>query len=88
MSAAIRTVETEKGPISYDSDMPMSVLRLMLGVEEGDLEGLVTAMTQVVTEWPFEGDPGDPEAWWSLRRTEFNTTVKSVTGDLASVGEE
>lgn len=89
MSAAIRTIELPAGEATYDSDMPMGVLRKMLGAsEEGDLGGLVEAMTGIVQTWPYEGDPSNVEDWDSLRRSEFNGLIKGVVTDLGELGEE
>lgn len=90
MNAALRTVDVEGfGKATYDSDMPIGLLRgLLTGASEGDLGELIENLAGFVTEWPFEGDPSDPAAWDGLRRSEFNVLVKAVTGDLGSLGEE
>lgn len=90
MSAGnIRTIDIKGGAASYDSDMEMSALRQLLeSSAESDLSGLIDAMTQIVVSWPFDGEPTDAEAWDKLRRSEFNSIVKGVTGDLSSLGEE
>ena len=89
MSAAIRTVVLSKGEATYDSDMPMSTFRKLLGASaEGSLDGIIESMAEMVQTWPFEGDPSDEGAWDALRRTEFNELVTKVTEDLGALGEE
>ena len=88
MSAAIRTIALPEGEATYDSDMPMGVLRKMMSSStEGDLGGLVEAMTGIVLSWPYAGEPTDAEAWDDLKRTQFNGLVKGVVEDLGALGE-
>lgn len=87
MSAAkyLRTVTISEGEVTYDSNMPIRVLRQMTNAE--DLDGLVESLTGFVKEWPFEGDPTDEEAWDDLGRIEFNELIRAVMEDLGTAGE-
>lgn len=86
---AIRRVETEKGEIAYDSDMPMRSLEsIMAAANSGDLASLMGGLAVFVKEWPFEGDPGDIEAWRDLRRSEFNAVTTAVIKDIGDLGNE
>jgi len=88
MSAATRTVQVKGGEATYDSDMPMSALRgLLSSATEGDLKGLMEAMTGIVLAWPYKGDPNTIEGWDALKRSEFNSVVTGVTEDLGELGE-
>jgi len=89
MSAAIRTVTTDKGTLDYDSDMPIGYLEGMLGASENaSLSGIIENLSKFVVKWSFDGDPSDTDAWRELRRTEFNAALKGIMGDLGELGEE
>ena len=89
MSAAIRTVTTEKGTIEYDSDMPIGYLEGILSSSETvSLTALMENLSKFVVKWSFDGDPSDVEAWRKLRRSEFNAVMLGVMEDLGALGEE
>lgn len=88
MGASTRKVNIEAGVVKYDSDMPMGALRgLLAAANEGDLGALMDSMGKFVVEWPFAGDPSDPEAWDALRRSEFNALTEAVMQDLGDSGK-
>ena len=89
MSAAIRTVTTEKGTIEYDSDMPIGYLEGMLTASDtASLTSLMENMSEFVVKWSFDGDPTDVDAWRKLRRSEFNAVMLGIMEDLGALGEE
>ena len=86
MSAAHdRTVTISAGEVTYDSNMPIRVLRQMTNAE--DLDGLVESLTGFVKEWPFDGSPEKVEDWDELGRVEFNELIRGVMEDLGQAGE-
>ena len=89
MSAAIRTVTTEKGTIEYDSDMPIGYLEGLLGASENvSLKDLMENLSKFVVAWSFDGDPTNIDDWRKLRRSEFNAVMLGVMEDLGALGEE
>lgn len=90
MSAAvIRTVTTKSGEFKYDSDMPIGALKALLSAaSESDITKVIEALALFITEWPFEGDPANPEAWDAIRRSEFNALVTGIMEDLGKLGEK
>lgn len=83
----IRTFKTPTGEVKYDSDMPMGVLKaLMKAGTTGDLGGMQESLTELVTEWCYDGDPTEVEAWDNLRRTQFQALTEAMMEDLASLG--
>lgn len=89
MGATIRKVKTKAGEVAYDSDMPMRSLEAILSAAQtGDLKSLMQGLAEFVTEWPFEGDPSDIEAWRDLRRSEFNSVTSAVIEDIGELGNE
>lgn len=88
MSAAIRTVDSEFGSLEYDSDMPMGVLKGLLGAaNSGDLDTLMENFSKFITKWPFKNDPTDAKSWDLLRRSEFNAVITAIMEDLGKLGE-
>jgi len=88
-NSTIRTVETEKGDVKYDSDMPMRALENIMGAaDSGNLTALMEGLAEFVQAWPFEGDPDDLEAWRDLKRSEFNAITTAVVGDIGELGNE
>ena len=88
MSAdSLRTVTTDDGPITYDSDMPIGALRQMTAAQGGDLGALIGAFSQVVTSWPYDGEPGDPASWDLLRTSQFSRVTEAIATDLGTLGE-
>lgn len=89
MGAAIRRVDIEAGQVAYDSDMPMHALEaIMAASDSGNLTGLMEGLSEFVTEWPFEGDPSELDAWRNLRRTQFNAVTSAVVTDIGELGNE
>ena len=89
MSAAIRTVTTEKGTVEYNSDMEIGYLEGILSAGENvSLGGLIDNLSKFVTKWSFDGDPANPDDWRKLARSEFNAVMLGVMEDLGALGEE
>lgn len=85
----IHTVETEFGPVEYDSDMPVGSLRKLFGAAStGDLGSIIEGLSSFVTSWPFKGAPSNPDNWDKLRRSEFGAVTTAVMQDLGESGEE
>lgn len=89
MSAAeYRTVTTDDGAFTYDPDMPMGVLRALSAGPDATLDGMLTALGQMLQTWPFEGDPKVLDDWNAIRRSQFTSITKAVMEDLEKLGEE
>ncbi len=85
----IRTVEIDEGIVKFDADMPVKHLQSLFGAAEtNDLGQIISGLCGFVVEWPFEGDPKDPEAWGELRRSEFGDITAGVVKNLGDSGEE
>ncbi len=88
-SDTTRTVETDSGDVTYESDMPMKALnKIMRAGKDSDLEALQEGLSEFVLSWPFEGEPSDVEAWGELKRSQFNEVTAGVLGDLGEMGNE
>lgn len=88
MATDLRKVEYKDGTLTYDNDMSMGALRkLMSAGREGDLELMIEAYTGIIASWPYKGDPSDPEAWDSIKRSEFMALNEALMEDLQEQGE-
>lgn len=88
-NSTIRTVETDFGEVTYDSDMPMSALEGIMGAaDSGNLTGLMDALAEFVEGWPFEGDPSETDSWRKLKRSQFNAITTAVVKDIGELGNE
>lgn len=86
--SVLKTVETEYGPVEYDSDMPVGSLRKLFGAAStGDLAAIIDGLSSFVTKWPFDGSPKNAENWDKLRRSEFGEVTQAIMKDLGDSGE-
>lgn len=84
----MRTVNTDKGDITYDDDMHVGSLRgLFSSAKSGDIDVLIESLAGIVTEWYHDGDPQDSEAWDGLRLSEFQAITSAIMTDLGGLGE-
>jgi hypothetical protein len=91
-TTTIQTVSLAKGEATYESDMPMKHLnRIMRAAREDNLDELIEGLAAFTISWPYNsaaGEPGDPEAWGELKRTQFNELTKAILADLGALGNE
>lgn len=84
----MRTVQAEKGEITYDDDMHVGSLRgLFSAAKSGDIDLLIESLSDIVTGWYHDGDPQEPEAWDDLRLSEFQAITSAIMEDLGGLGE-
>lgn len=84
----MRTVDTDKGEVTYDDDMRIGSLRgLFDSVDSGDLGDLIEALSGIVHEWEFDGDPQDEDSWDQLRLSDFQAITSGIMKDLGGLGE-
>lgn len=88
-NSTIRTIDTDKGEVSYDSDMPMRALEGIMGAANtGNLTALMEGLSEFVTAWPYDSDPAELESWRDLKRSEFNAVTTAVVQDIGDLGNE
>ena len=82
MSAApnIMHVTVDAGEVKFDGNLKVGQLRRMSKGE--DFDGIISVLTEIVLEWPFDGEPSDAAAWDELGITQFNDMVAGITTEL------
>lgn len=87
MSAALTTITTEAGKVTFDADIPIGVLEdIQTASTAGNIGALRLAFSQFVTEWDLKGDPTNADDWKALRKSEFQAVIKGVSEALAAEG--
>lgn len=54
----------------------------MTSLAGNDFDTLASLIGQVVSEWPFEGDPGEPESFMDLNFNELGRLLRAVNASM------
>lgn len=79
--ATLHTIDIEAGELTYDSSLTVGQVKRMSNAE-GSIEAVIEVLAEVVTDWPFEGDPSEEASWDDLTIPEFSEVATAITEGL------